>query len=161
LKGVGGCKKSKNSHSHPLILSYSLTLLQSLLNNAGSFHFDIKQNTIQAIPALYQDVCQLLSHHLRVLYSGVLIGEIKGNDLLPSPALALSACFRNETFPAVELTLEESIKYLQKETLVLQEDIPMGFVVVKYRNIPLGFVKNIGNRANNLFPQEWKIRRRT
>lgn len=27
-----------------------------------------------------------------------------------------------------------------------------------YNNVPLGFVKNIGNRANNLYPQEWRIR---
>ncbi|MDC2687911.1 hypothetical protein PO256_17190, partial [Bacteroides ovatus] len=31
-------------------------------------------------------------------------------------------------------------------------------VLLTYRHIPLGFVKNIGNRANNLYPQEWRIR---
>lgn len=35
---------------------------------------------------------------------------------------------------------------------------PRGYVLLTYRNIPLGFVKNIGNRANNLYPQEWRIR---
>jgi hypothetical protein len=24
--------------------------------------------------------------------------------------------------------------------------------------VPLGFVKNLGNRANNYFPKEWRIR---
>ena len=27
-----------------------------------------------------------------------------------------------------------------------------------YKGIPLGFEKNIGNRANNLYPAEWKIK---
>ena len=33
-------------------------------------------------------------------------------------------------------------------------------LLLTYRHIPLGFVKNIGNRAcaNNLYPQEWRIR---
>ena len=29
---------------------------------------------------------------------------------------------------------------------------------VRYQRLPLGFVKNLGNRANNLYPQEWRIR---
>ena len=29
---------------------------------------------------------------------------------------------------------------------------------VTEEHIPLGFVKNIGNRANNLYPQDWRIR---
>jgi 16S rRNA C967 or C1407 C5-methylase (RsmB/RsmF family)/NOL1/NOP2/fmu family ribosome biogenesis protein len=129
------------------------------LRSSDSFHFDINQNTIQAIPALYQDTCRILSHYLRVINAGVSIGEIKGKDLLPAPALALNTYFRSEAFPSVELTMEETIRYLHKEALVLSTDIPKGFIVVKYRNTPLGFVKNIGNRANNLYPQEWRIRR--
>ncbi|KAA6314905.1 hypothetical protein EZS27_034527, partial [termite gut metagenome] len=34
----------------------------------------------------------------------------------------------------------------------------MGYVLVMYKGVPLGFVKNIGNRANNLYPHEWRIR---
>ena len=50
-----------------------------------------------------------------------------------------------------------AIAYLRKETLLL-EDQPKGYILITYRNKPLGFVKNIGNRANNLYPQEWRIR---
>ena len=42
--------------------------------------------------------------------------------------------------------------------LVLDADVPRGYVLLTYRQVPLGFVKNIGNRANNLYPQEWRIR---
>ena len=27
-----------------------------------------------------------------------------------------------------------------------------------YDGMPIGFEKNIGNRANNLYPQEWRIK---
>jgi len=132
---------------------------RSWLIDADRFHFEVKQNIIQAISSSYRDTCQLLSHYLRIVSAGVLIGEIKGNDLQPSSVFALNTCFRSEAFPSVELTFEDSIRYLQREALVLQKDIPIGFVVVKYKSTPLGFVKNIGNRANNLFPQAWKIRK--
>ena len=141
-------------------INYHSLLVQckEWLIDSDDFCFDIKQNNIRAIPVLYRDTCQLLSNHLRILSAGVLIGEIKGKDFVPLPALALNTCFRSDAFPSVELTWEESIRYLQKETLVLPSTTPNGYVVVKYRNTPLGFVKNIGSRANNLFPGEWRIR---
>lgn len=30
--------------------------------------------------------------------------------------------------------------------------------MLTYRGVPLGFGKNIGNRVNNLYPNEWRIR---
>jgi len=35
---------------------------------------------------------------------------------------------------------------------------PGGIVLLTYQHEPIGFVKNIGNRANNLYPNEWRIR---
>ena len=147
--------KAKNRQPEPPVPSY----IKNYLINATNFRFFVRQNRIQAIPAPFQDTCQLLSDRLRVLSAGVVLGEIKGKDILPSPALALSTYFRQEAFPSVELTWEESIRYLQKEALILPATVPNGYIVVKYRNTPLGFVKNIGSRANNLFPQGWRVRK--
>jgi len=36
--------------------------------------------------------------------------------------------------------------------------MPKGYVLVTYQGHPLGFVKNLGSRANNLYPKEWKIK---
>ena len=35
---------------------------------------------------------------------------------------------------------------------------PRGYVLLTYDGMPIGFEKNIGNRANNLYPQEWRIK---
>ena len=40
---------------------------------------------------------------------------------------------------------------------IVLDDAPRGYVLLMYKNRPLGFVKNLGNRANNLYPQEWRI----
>ena len=93
-----------------------------------------------------------------MLHAGVTLAEIKGKDLIPHHSLAMSTELMEGVFPTAELSYEQAIAYLRKEGLVLDTDIPRGYVLVTYKQIPLGFVKNIGNRANNLYPQEWRIR---
>ena len=60
--------------------------------------------------------------------------------------------------PQVELTYQQAMAYLRHEALVLPEDTPRGLVNVAFQGFPLGPAKNIGNRANNLYPKEWKIK---
>lgn len=95
---------------------------------------------------------------LRVLYDGKPVGLQKGKDIIPAHSESLSLALDKNKYPQVELSLEEALRYLHHEALVLPSDTPRGFVVVTYHSLPLGFVKNIGNRANNLYPKEWKIR---
>ena len=92
---------------------------------------------------------------LRII-SPSLTGEGRGGA--PAHAEALSIVTPQDKYPRVELSHEEALKYLHREALVLPEETPRGYVIVTYQNLPLGFVKNIGTRANNLYPQEWKIR---
>ncbi|MBR0243513.1 MAG: hypothetical protein IJQ38_02915 [Bacteroidaceae bacterium] len=64
----------------------------------------------------------------------------------------------HEGAPLVELSLANSIRYLQREALVLPPDTPRGIVQVCYCGQRLGLMNNLGNRANNLYPKEWRIR---
>ena len=94
---------------------------------------------------------------LNVLSFGVQMYEQKGKDLIPQAALALSKVYKRGTYPEVELSSEEAISFLRKEAIMLA-DAPRGFVLVTYNGLPLGWVKNIGNRCNNLYPEFWRIR---
>ena len=58
----------------------------------------------------------------------------------------------------VPLTYPQAIRYLRREALVLPPDTPRGIIDVSYRGHVLGQVKNIGSRANNLYPKEWRIK---
>ena len=49
------------------------------------------------------------------------------------------------------------LAFLKKESIVL-DDYPKGYVLICFENVALGWVKNLGNRCNNLYPQSWKIR---
>jgi 16S rRNA C967 or C1407 C5-methylase (RsmB/RsmF family) len=58
----------------------------------------------------------------------------------------------------LNLPYHQAIAYLRGEALVLPEDTPRGIVEVSFMGHPLGQMKNIGTRANNLYPKEWRIR---
>lgn len=96
---------------------------------------------------------------MRILSDGHPVGERKGKDVIPAHAEALSISLASDRYPRVELTLDDALRYLHREAMVLPADTPRGFVVVTYLGKPLGFMKNLGNRANNLYPKEWAIRK--
>ena len=58
----------------------------------------------------------------------------------------------------VDVDYPEALKYLRGEALVLPADTPKGIVTITYKGQPLGPAKNIGNRANNLYPKAWRIK---
>lgn len=63
-----------------------------------------------------------------------------------------------EKYAHVEVSYAQAIAYLRREALVLPADTPRGQVAITFMGHPLGFAKNIGTRANNLYPQEWRIK---
>ena len=60
--------------------------------------------------------------------------------------------------PEVGLSYQQAMVYLRGEALQLPADTPRGEVTVCFEGQPLGLVKNIGNRANNLYPKPWRIK---
>ena len=56
------------------------------------------------------------------------------------------------------LSYSDAIAYLRGEALTLPPDTPRGIVTVSFMGHPLGQMKNIGSRANNLYPKEWRIK---
>lgn len=93
---------------------------------------------------------------VRIVSAGVELAEAKGRDLIPAHPLAMSVAFAHP-FPEVELSAESAVSYLMREPVALPPDTPKGFVTVTYRGLPLGFLKNLGTRSNNLYPQTWRI----
>ena len=64
-------------------------------------------------------------------------------------------------FPAgepISLPYPEALRYLRGEALALPPDTPRGIVTIAYKGFALGPAKNIGNRANNLYPKPWRIK---
>lgn len=116
----------------------------------------IKQGqNIAAIPTHWNETIQYLMQELKVRYAGVELGTIAKNDLLPEHALAVSTILKDDVMK-VELTLAQSLDYLRKNEINV--DSPhKGWALAVYNNLPLGWMKLLGNRINNYYPKEWRI----
>ena len=127
------------------------------LSPTDDFVLRLSGNDIYAIPRRREAMYDMLQN-MKVLHAGVHCAVIKGRDIVPQQSLALSQHLSKGAFAEVSLEYPDAISYLRKESVTLPPGTPRGFVLVTYKGHPLGFVKNIGNRCNNLYPTEWKIR---
>jgi len=96
---------------------------------------------------------------LSPIAAGLALGTLKGKDFVPDADLALcqEGWVRGGLYPEAELDRETALAFLHRDALRLPDE-PKGFLTVTYRGVPLGFVKNLGSRCNNLFPQGRRIR---
>ena len=125
-------------------------------------HFTIMETneTFLAFPTAHLNIYQQAKRSLKVIHAGIELAISKGKNLQPSQSLAMSNNLNKKAFPTVEVDEQQAIAYLRTEALQLPSDTPKGYVLITYQGHPLGFAKNIGNRANNLYPAEWRIRKK-
>jgi len=93
---------------------------------------------------------------LRIIKKGVKIAEQSPKGWIPYHELALIPSV-SSNIKAIELNEREALQYLRGETFPVQAQ-ESGFYMVTYNQMGIGFVKHLGNRFNNLYPKEWRIR---
>lgn len=129
------------------------------VSSPQDFAWDLLQDEVKAYPhELLPILTRLQSERLPIVSAGIPVASIKGKSLIPHTALALSTSYNPDAFEAVALRDEELIPYLSREAISLDASYRPGIKLVHWQGIPLGFVKHLGNRSNNLYPQEWRIR---
>ena len=151
-----GSKMAKKTLLSPLPKSFDN--IRRLVQLPDEYTFGLFNEKVKALPAEKQIVIEQVERNLRIVSSGLLLGEIKGKDFIPSPSAALSLTLNRNCFPTVEVDSDTAISYLKRQPVTVSSDTPKGFVLVCYNNVPLGWLKNLGSRTNNLYPAEWRIR---
>ena len=131
--------------------------LQSWLQHPERWSIRQSDRFTEAYPTRHKELIDWLSTHFTCVSTGFGIGELRGKHVAPQHSLSMLKDFRKEAFPQVELSLEMALAFLRSEALILL-DQPSGYLLMTYQGVPLGFVKNIGNHCNNLYPNEWRIR---
>lgn len=155
----GGKKEKKNKGGKAGKQSVKIPHeLKGWLKNPDAYTLMEDDGLFRAFPTLYIDMLKQAERTLRVIHAGITLGMMKGKNLQPGHSLAMAIARNEEAFATAEVDEQQAIAYLRTEALQLSADIPMGYVLITYKDHPLGFVKNIGNRANNLYPEEWRIR---
>ena len=116
-----------------------------------------EENLIKAYDKSLLNDFLFINKQLKCMHSGLLLGELKGKDLIPSASMALSKVLDTESVEKVEVDYRTAIDFLRKEAITLP-DSSRGYILICFNGQALGWVKNLGNRTNNLYPQEWRIR---
>lgn len=134
---------------------------QAASNVAGLFGIPVREerkgDLVKAVPESVADELDYLGNHVRILSSGCAAGTLKGKDLVPSADLALNIALKDGTFRKAEVDRRTALKFLHRDALSLPDE-NKGYILVCHEGVPLGFVKNLGSRCNNLHPQERRIR---
>ena len=152
-------KKKKDKKQVSLPVKEILSEVQQWILNPDNYYWQVTEEGVRALPlSMASFYLWGQKNGLKILEAGVQVASLKGKEPIPTHALAMSTQLNIDAFVGHEVTYTQAIAYLRKESIVLSPDAPKGYVLLTYRKIPIGFVKNLGNRANNLYPQEWRIR---
>jgi NOL1/NOP2/fmu family ribosome biogenesis protein len=109
-----------------------------------------------AIGREHKESLDTLQRHLYIKKSGVRIGKLMGNDLVPDHELALSIYINKDKVLQTELSYEQAIQYLRRDNI----DISItdkGWSLMNFEGQSLGWAKLLPNRINNYFPKELRI----
>lgn len=110
---------------------------------------------IYAWPESLFEALDLLAEKMKVIYSGVLVGELVRDKLIPDHALALSGLVSG-TVARTSLSEDTAIHYLQRKDFVL-ETAQKGWQLAVFDGHPMGWMNVLPNRINNYYPRELRI----
>jgi NOL1/NOP2/fmu family ribosome biogenesis protein len=152
-------RSSKNKANLPLAGKTEQKLLSELLLDQSFSLLKFGESFLAWPTTLFSDLDQLKAN-LRIVHAGVKVGEIIRESIIPAHELAISTICNVSDFPQLGLSLEQAIGYLKRDDFQLNFK-EKGWNLLTYCNLPLGWAKNIGNRFNNSYPKEWRIRMST
>lgn len=115
---------------------------QLLLDKEENYYFQPESAT---------DISGLIN--IRPLFE---LGQKKGKDFIPAHGLAMLIEFK-EVYPHLELSYDDAIRFLKKETITFDVNHRKGWHFVTYKGNNIGIVKVLDNRINNYLPTNLRI----
>ena len=154
---VSGTIKKKKDDKKCTKLKTKNDIKTFILSEPASWTIIPENNLVKAYDNKRLDDFLIINKQLKCMHSGLLLGEMKGSDFIPAACIALSKKLDKSSVEIVDVDYETAILFLRKEAIFLP-DSSRGYLLISYKGQALGWVKNMGNRCNNLYPQEWRIR---
>lgn len=151
---------NKKEKKNKALVQHIPEQVSSYICPSEQYRISLHSSDIIAFPTVHEEVYMRLKEKFRILSAGIRLGEIKGRDIIPHHALAMSIALNPAAFPSCEVDKSTALQYLSREAIhTFSQEFPRTYVLLTYQKHPIGFVKNIGTRANNMYPQEWRIRK--
>lgn len=95
-----------------------------------------------------------LDGHCKFIRKSLFMGELKGNELIPSHDFAMSS-YSSRLNSSLELDEENARKYLSGQALNVSCN--KGPILLKHKGVVIGIGKSNGQRVNNLLPKHLRI----
>lgn len=130
--------------------------LSRWLQDAENYTFAQVGDTIYTYRVEQFKAVQALSEGLTAIYSGVAMGQLFKGKLKPDWALSQYVGLNREAVAVEELDEARALDYLRKRDIAVGT-MAEGINLVTHQGRALGFVKRIGARCNNLYPNSLKI----
>ena len=130
--------------------------LAKWLKEPDKYAFAEVGDTIYAYRAEQFKAVQALSESLSAIYSGVAMGQVFKGRLKPDWALSQYVDLAHDAVPHVEVSESVALEYLRKHEIPT-DGMAEGINLVLSEGYRLGFVKRIGARCNNMYPNSLKI----
>ena len=155
-------KKETDTNSSYYDSSFETTAITKKETEILNTHFTLPddyyyinhQENIIALAIECKDAYNTLLKNLYVKKMGLAIGTLKGADLIPAHALAMST-WKYLPFQTMEVDEATALQYLRRADLNLPGG--KGWHAIQYKNTRLGWAKLLPNRSNNYYPNEWRI----
>ncbi|MDR0724739.1 MAG: rRNA cytosine-C5-methyltransferase [Prevotellaceae bacterium] len=123
-----------------------------------SFAYIRRNDRIYMLPEKFAADVEFIAKTVHTLSSGTEICTMKGKELIPSLDFAHSTEINVNNFTVWDVDDATALKFLKKETLFAPTtNADKGFILITYHGVPLGWVKNIGSRCNNMLPTQRKL----
>ena len=130
--------------------------LSRWVNEPEHMRFFAAGDTLYGCRAEHYDEVEALAGTLAVIYSGVAMGQVFKGKLKPDGALALYAGINTQAVASCEVDEETALKFLRKQDIDAAQ-FTEGINLVLRSGRPLGFVKRVGARVNNMYPSSLRI----
>jgi 16S rRNA C967 or C1407 C5-methylase (RsmB/RsmF family)/NOL1/NOP2/fmu family ribosome biogenesis protein len=151
----GGVSNYKNNGQQKLSAK-EMDIVKGHINNADDFYFFKVNDDWLAINREHKESLNILHRHLYIKKSGVRIGKLAGNDLIPDHELALSLIINKDAVLSTGLNKEQAIQYLRRDNIDVNIT-DKGWSLMTYEGLALGWAKLLPNRINNYYPKEIRI----
>lgn len=150
--------KKKKDFKHQFLKLVDEKACQTLDEELGfeNSQFYLLNDSYFRFPQMWKTHFEQILQSLNIRYFGIEIGKKQKNEWIPSHDWAVSI-FPKKGFSTQEVSREEALEFLRKNDQELNFE-KLGWILLTYQNLALGWAKNLGNRVNNYYPKDWRIR---
>ena len=153
--------KSRNPKSRKSIFTApdrrTAAELERWVKDPQRFKWFAVNDTYYGYYAEHADDVKILSEVMTVIHSGICMGQIFKGKLKPDHSLAMFIGLNINDINITEVDHSTALEFLRRGDIGVTADMAEGINLVRFEGLPLGWIKRVGNRSNNLYPNSLRI----